>query len=61
MEVSEIGHKYGWGGVVSQFNSPGNPERLGFIYTCAGGFIDMGHVGDLIDLTWFYFQQLKGA
>jgi hypothetical protein len=34
-------------------------EVSGVIYTCALGFLDLGHVRDLIDLTRFYYLHLS--
>ena len=33
-------------------------EQSGLIYTCALGFLDLGHVRDTIDLTRFFYLQL---
>ena len=40
-------HKYGGGDIY------------GSIYTCAAGFLDLGHLRDHIDLTKYYFERLK--
>jgi len=34
-------------------------EKNGIVYTCAAGFIDLGHIRDCIDLTRFYFEKLQ--
>jgi len=34
-------------------------DPVGIMYTCAGGFIDFGHLRDIADLTFYYLQQLK--
>src|SRR5437667_445099 len=53
LEVSDItNHKYGNSGLYS------GPEKWGLIYTCAAGFIDIGHMRDMIDLTKFYYTVL---
>jgi hypothetical protein len=47
-----------------QFGSRGLAPRdaVGIMYTCAGGFIDFGHLRDNADLTFFYFRALtRGA
>lgn len=33
-------------------------ERSGIIYTCLGGFIDLGHLRDFVDLTRIYYYGL---
>jgi hypothetical protein len=33
-------------------------ETSGLIYTCLGGFIDLGHLRDFADLTRIYYYQL---
>jgi hypothetical protein len=58
VELSQVRHKYGFGGKLSLLNLPFTAERLGFMYTCAGGLIDMGHLGDTIDLVWYFYQQM---
>jgi hypothetical protein len=40
----------------------GGGDSVGQVYTCKGGFLDFGHVRELMDLTVFYHQQLtKGG
>jgi len=57
MEVDNVKHSYGAGSnVLLPF---GRPETVGFIYTCSGGFMDLGHIGDLIDLTRWYYDKLR--
>lgn len=34
------------------------PERSGTVYTCAGGFVDLGHLRDFADLTRQYYYAL---
>jgi Protein of unknown function (DUF4056) len=36
----------------------GRYGTIGYVYTCLGGFIDFGHVRDLIDLTYYYVVYL---
>jgi hypothetical protein len=36
----------------------GGKDRVGVIYTCKGGFLDLGHLRDLADLTLFYYRQI---
>lgn len=33
-------------------------ERSGTVYTCAGGFVDLGHLRDFADLTRHYYYAL---
>jgi hypothetical protein len=40
-------HKYGGGDIY------------GSVYTCAAGFLDLGHLRDHIDLTKYYYGRLK--
>jgi hypothetical protein len=44
-------HQFGSGGVLPR-------DAVGLMYTCAGGFIDFGHLRDLADLTFFYYRAL---
>jgi hypothetical protein len=39
-------HRYGGGDVY------------GLVYTCRGGFLDLGHLRDLIDITRYYYDAL---
>ena len=34
-------------------------ERSGQLYTCALGFVDLGHVRDCIDLTRYYYRWIR--
>jgi hypothetical protein len=34
-------------------------DAKGIVYTCHAGFVDLGHTRDLIDLTRYYYDQLK--
>ncbi len=34
-------------------------EHSGTVYTCKGGFIDLGHLRDFVDLTRWYYYALK--
>lgn len=36
-------------------------DAVGLIYTCAGGFIDFGHLRDVADLTRFYHDGISLA
>jgi hypothetical protein len=36
----------------------GGSEAVGYVYTCAAGFLDLGHVRDVADLTYYYFKNL---
>lgn len=38
--------------------APPTEGKWGFIYTCAGGFIDLGHAQDQIDLVHYHYQML---
>jgi hypothetical protein len=33
-------------------------DRSGIVYTCAGGFVDLGHLRDFADLTRLYYYAL---
>jgi hypothetical protein len=50
-------HIYGSGGGGLSALFP--RDRVGIMYTCAGGFIDFGHMRDLADLTFYYFQAMR--
>jgi hypothetical protein len=54
----DLDHRYGGGGFLGW---PINrlTEVAGQIYTCALGFIDIGHVRDLADLTRFHYLSLN--
>jgi Protein of unknown function (DUF4056) len=39
-------------------HSFGGGGKTGVVYTCRGGFIDFGHLRDLIDLTYYYVVNL---
>lgn len=39
----------------------GGKDAVGIIYTCKGGFLDLGHLRDLADLTMFYYRQIDRA
>jgi Protein of unknown function (DUF4056) len=41
-----------------RFGAGNGGDKTGVVYTCRGGFIDLGHVRDLIDLTRFYHHEL---
>lgn len=48
VDPSNLGpHKYGGGDIY------------GSVYTCAAGFLDLGHLRDHIDLTKYYYDLLK--
>jgi hypothetical protein len=36
----------------------GGTDAVGIIYTCNAGFVDLGHLRDLADLTLFYYRQI---
>lgn len=52
LEPATYVHRYGGKGLCP-------PDRVGFVYTCAAGFIDLGHVRDCVDLTRFYWEELR--
>lgn len=47
-----LDHKYGASGIFSG-------DRSGIIYTCELGFVDLGHLRDLADLTLHYYLWLS--
>jgi len=47
---SELQHHYG-----------GRDDKYGIVYSCKGGFLDLGHMRDLIDLTYFFYKKLKSG
>lgn len=49
-------HQYGKGGLYHRLR---RTDGAGIIYTCRLGFIDLGHVRDLADLTWYYYKQIR--
>ncbi len=62
MDVSDIaGHQQGYTpiqAVGAVMGAPKTEGKWGFIYTCAGGFIDLGHAHDQIDLVQYHYQML---
>jgi hypothetical protein len=48
-------HVYGVSGLIWVLQ---NPNNVGIIYSCDLGFIDLGHLRDLADLTFFYYKQI---
>ena len=36
----------------------GGGDQYGLVYTCRGGFLDLGHLRDLIDITRYYYNAL---
>jgi Protein of unknown function (DUF4056) len=44
--IHAVDHKYGGG------------DLSGIVYTCRAGFVDLGHVRDLIDLTRYYHSWI---
>lgn len=44
-----LGHRYGGG------------DKVGIAYSCKAGFVDLGHLRDLVDLTKFYYDTLKAG
>jgi hypothetical protein len=58
------------GGLIDQLPDPakigpyhfGGGDITGQIFTCRAGFVDLGHLRDLIDLTIYYYTRLtKGG
>ncbi len=53
LEATDITtHVYGNSGLLE------GSEQWGLVYTCAGGFVDVAHMRDMIDLTKFYHGKL---
>jgi Protein of unknown function (DUF4056) len=52
---TKLDHKYGAG--EDQYF--GREEVSGLLYTCALGFVDLGHTRETTDFTWFYFNWLR--
>jgi Protein of unknown function (DUF4056) len=51
-EPDSYRHQYGSSGLLPR-------DAVGLMYTCAGGFIDFGHLRDNADLTYYYFRALN--
>lgn len=57
-DLSErLDHQYG-AGIWAYAN---RAEVNGLAYTCSVGFIDLGHVRHVADLTYYYYGWLQGA
>lgn len=61
VDASRLDHVYGTGPLGYLFGDWAEHRReiSGVIYTCRGGFIDLGHVRDNIDNTRYYFLALS--
>lgn len=56
------GHEYDNGMMTLQSNGRAvNIENNGLVYTCRGGFIDLSHVRDNADMTFFLATRLLAA
>lgn len=53
--ATELKHRFG----TSKWGYFFRLERSGHTYTCNGGFIDLGHVRDVAEMTYFYLQQFR--